>query len=188
MNEPMLLGRTISPLSEWMYYFTLRGSSLKIIAKFATFKVDDFIFRTFSDILVFTLFTIFKWTDSWSRNRFKSCHSLTAVNQPKIFKVHGEIKKYLDFFRLFWKMQKPEKTQENRRDCLNETNLKISLHFWKKSATFLRFTAQLENPKKIELFYVFWWFKKVKSWILGFLCFLSLEFCKKVELPEPTTD
>ena len=80
-----------------------------------------------------------------------------------------------DFFAISANMKK---TQENRRDCLNWTNLKIPLHFWKKVLPFLRFIAQLENRKKFELFFVFWGFKKVKKWILSFLCFLNSEFCK----------
>ena len=133
-------------------------------------------------------------------------NSLTAVNQSKIFKVGklGNNSTFFDFsekcenlknsrdfwIRLFRDERKYEKTQENRCDCLNWRNLKIPLHFWKKVLLFFRFTAQLENPKKLELFCVFWWFKKVKSWILGFLCFLNSEFCRIVivELREPTTD
>ena len=63
-----------------------------------------------------------------------------------------------DFFAISANMKK--KTQENRFDKLENTLALLK----KKVLLVFRFTAQLENPKKIELFCIFWWFKKAEFW------------------------
>ena len=69
-----------------------------------------------------------------------------------------------------------EKNQKNRRDCLSMTNLKIPLYCT---------TRKFEKTRVILHFLVV-----QKSEKLNFCLFVFSEFryCKKVELPEPTTN
>ena len=99
-------------------------------------------------------------------------HLLTAVNQSKIFKVGklGNNSTFFDFSEKCKNLKKLKrflnltfsrlaqickKTQENRRDCLNWINLKIPLHFWKKSATFFEIYCTTRKSEKNSSYFAF---------------------------------
>ena len=171
----MLSGRRISSSSsEWMY-IPWRESSLKIIARFATFKVDDLIF-----IGSFRPFWFLHSSPSSNglTTGQESRHLLTAVNQSKIFKV-GKLRNNLTFFDFSEKCENLKKNQEISEFDFFTISSNMKKKTQDSSATFLRFTAHQENPKNLELFCVFWWFQKMKSWILGFCVFWTQNFAKK---------
>ena len=64
-----------------------------------------------------------------------------------------------------------KKTQENRCDCLNWTNLKIPLHFWKKSATFFEIYCTTRKSEKTRVI-----LRGSKKWKAEFWAFLFSEF------------
>ena len=129
---------------------------------------------------IFVCYTRVRFFKTRLYKRQKPCWMRETI--VKILKLVTEFEKFenlkktqeiseFDFLAISVNMKK---TQENRCDCLNWTNLKISLHFWKIKATFFDIYCTTRKSEKNRVILRFLVFQKSEK--LNFGLFVFSEF------------